>query len=230
MSLGEYIGAGSNITKLLLHLNGNSNDSSGNGNNGTDTSISYGKQYGKFNDGASFNGSTSYIKILNSPSLNLTSNFTFSVWFKKNSSTTKQILIKWGRGSTLTRCQYHMWVNNNNKLSLFVRQSNGIDLEIADTSTIPVGVWTLVTFTGDSSSLKIYVNSLLKNAVAWSGYFNVPTTPNDLGVGVKIDDGYPADPAYFDGLMDEIIIENRAWTYQEVLKYYTNALGRFGII
>ena len=37
MSFGEYLGAGSSTTKLLLHLNGNSNDSSGNGNNGTVT-------------------------------------------------------------------------------------------------------------------------------------------------------------------------------------------------
>ena len=116
------------------------------------------------------------------------------------------------------------------ELSLFVRQSNGINLEIADTSTIPVGVWTLVTFTGDSSSLKIYVNSLLKNAVAWSGYFNVPTTTNDLGIGVKIEAGSPADPAYFDGQMDEILIENRDWTQQEIQKYYTNALGRFATL
>ena len=43
MTLGEYIGAGSATTKLLLHLNGNSTDSSGNGNNGTDTDVLYHK-------------------------------------------------------------------------------------------------------------------------------------------------------------------------------------------
>ena len=29
---------------------------------------------------------------------------------------------------------------------------------------------------------------------------------------------------------DEIIIENRAWTQQEIQKYYTNALGRFATL
>jgi len=229
MSLGEYIGAGSSITKLLLHMNGNSNDSSGNGNNGTDTMITYSKLYGKFNEGALLNGSSSYIKILNSSSLNMPNNFTISVWIKKSSINDKHILIKWGRGSTPSRNQYHLWVYTS-KLSLFVRQSNLIDVAIFDTDQVPTNKWTNVIFTGDNSYINLYVNASKKNSVVWSGSLNVPTTANDLGVGVKIENGSPADPSYFDGQIDEIIIENRAWTHVEIQKYYTNALGRFATI
>ena len=31
----------------------------------------------------------------------------------------------------------------------------------------------------------------------------------------------------YSGAIDEVIIENRAWTASEVKKYYTNSLGRF---
>ena len=86
MSLGEYLGAGAATTKLLLHLNGNSNDSSGNGNNGTDTNITYSKNYGKFNEGANFNGSTSKIVTGN---CNYGIRFTVSIWVKPDNVTQK---------------------------------------------------------------------------------------------------------------------------------------------
>ena len=75
MSAGEYLGAGSTTTKLLLHLNGNSNDSSGNGNNGT----VYGAtlttdRFGNANSANSFNGTNNYIEIPNSTSIDLSSN------------------------------------------------------------------------------------------------------------------------------------------------------------
>jgi hypothetical protein len=31
-------------------------------------------------------------------------------------------------------------------------------------------------------------------------------------------------------ILDEVIIENRAWSATEIKKYYTYARGRFGII
>jgi hypothetical protein len=33
--------------------------------------------------------------------------------------------------------------------------------------------------------------------------------------------------SFWSGAIDEVIIENRAWTASEVKKYYTNSLGRF---
>ncbi len=223
--LGEYIGAGSGTTKLLLHLNGNSTDSSGNGNNGTDTAITY--VDGKFGKCASFNGSSSYISIPNSSSLNLTNSFTFNLWFNKQDTSSKHMLIKWGAGTAPQKNQYHLWVNYSGNLSLFVRQSNSADVEIADTSPVPTNSYNLVTFTGDGSNLRIYVNGNLKNTVAWSSSFNVPVSPNPVGIGVKIEINTPSDTAYFNGSIDEVIIESRAWTASEIKKYYTFSLGRF---
>lgn len=34
----------------------------------------------------------------------------------------------------------------------------------------------------------------------------------------------------FDGSIDEVIVENRAWTAEQVKKYHTYSKGRFGII
>ena len=86
MNLGEYNGAGSSTTKLLLHLNGNSNDSSGNSNNGTDTDITYGQAYGKFGQGASFNGSSSKISLPDNFDFG-TSGLTVLSWIKTTEET-----------------------------------------------------------------------------------------------------------------------------------------------
>ena len=71
---------------LLLHLNENSSaiaDSSGQNNNGTATGVTYG-QLGKFRAAMSFNGSSSYINIPDTASLDPTNAITAEAWVKWN--------------------------------------------------------------------------------------------------------------------------------------------------
>jgi len=82
MSLGEYTGAGSGTTKLLLHLNGNNTDTSGNSNSSTDTAITYSQANGKFGQGAGFNGSSSIILITDNAALQGTGSHTIGLWVK----------------------------------------------------------------------------------------------------------------------------------------------------
>lgn len=63
----------------VWHLESSSVDSSKNSNDGTDTSVSYGASYGKIKQGASFNGSTSFINAGTSASLRLQT-LTFLAW------------------------------------------------------------------------------------------------------------------------------------------------------
>lgn len=49
--------------KGYWRLNGNSNDASGNGYNGSPNLVTFSQQYGKLNQGANFNGTSSYIQL-----------------------------------------------------------------------------------------------------------------------------------------------------------------------
>jgi len=60
---------------------GNSNDTKG-AHNGTDTNITYGTEYGRFNQGALFNGSTSKIVTANNSGISGNAVFSFSIWVK----------------------------------------------------------------------------------------------------------------------------------------------------
>jgi len=98
---GQYLGAGSATTKLLLHLNGNSTDVSGNGNNGTDANITYGLGNGKFFAGAGFNGTTSKIRC--SSAISFTGNFTISFWIYMNDNTDIMCVNKGQAGSSYSQ-------------------------------------------------------------------------------------------------------------------------------
>lgn len=84
MSIGEFWPS-INLARLY-HLNGNSIDYSGNGQNGADTNISYAAAYGKFGQGAAFNGSSSKINIR--AITTLTGNFFIAFWISNVGSGT----------------------------------------------------------------------------------------------------------------------------------------------
>lgn len=73
-------------TQLYYKLNGGATDDSGNGNNGTATNVTY--VDGRFGQGASFNGASSYIQASNNSTLKPSSSATktISLWFKNTTS------------------------------------------------------------------------------------------------------------------------------------------------
>ncbi len=78
----RYPTVGPTIRPTLAHyfLDGNTNDGSGNDNHGTPTDVSY--IAGKINQAASFNGSSSYVRIP-SAGLDTTPQLTIALWMKR---------------------------------------------------------------------------------------------------------------------------------------------------
>ena len=225
MTLGEYI-PNSN-TKLLLHLNGNSTDSSGNNNNGVDTAITYSQANGRFGMGAGFNGSSSYINLPSDISkiFEGTKNYTLSFWIKSNRQNNEDFIFN---SITSTSSQYNyrnlIVFYLNNKIQIGRYDNSSADF-LASTSSTTIGTWYYITITYDGSYLKVYVNGSYNNQVASTksassgGYANI---------GSLIQGG--ARKTYYSGSIDEVIIENRAWSASEVKKYYTNSRGFYATL
>ena len=233
MSLGEFLGEGSSITRFLLHLNGNSNDSSGNSLNGTDTSMSYSKDYGKFNEGAYFSGS-GQIRLGNSTLLQPTK-FTISMWIKRtNTSGSTPTLIMRDNGLSSHVSAYCVYLTTTTGYIRYEQQQVGgtcvavqSTIAITDTTT-----WHHVCITRDpaAGTTRIYIDGTLCGSE--DGNYNAiyyGTTKQGTNLGAYIY-GSGTILARYTGYMDEIFMLDRVWTYEEVKKYYTNALGRFGII
>ena len=218
-TLGEYLGAGSATTKLLLHLNGNSTDSSGNGNNGTDTAITY--SAGKFGQGAGFNGTTSQI-IFNPITALQVQAFTINAWV--NPDTDYKTFIYQVNGAAAFYIAYQIYIGENN---VYIVQMNGsaYTLSVNFTPTI-TKTWNHFSFVYTGSAWLTYLNGNLVNTTSAPAiYYGGSSSTKYIYIGKN-----PVTTAEtWTKAIDEVIVENRAWTASEVKKYYTYSRGMFGL-
>ena len=227
ITFGEYLGAGSGTTKLLLHLNGSSTDSSGNNNNGTDTAITY--VDGKFGKCASFNGSSSYIQIPYSSSLDLgTSGFTIIHWFKTTQTSVGQFIHRQENSGSHFQIIGTSINVISGKLHFELRGSENTFYDLNSATSYNDGNWHcyIAVSTGSGGNMNIYVDGEL------DATRSIGATTINFGAStvLTIGSGYQSWAAnrfdYYNGLLDETIID-RVWTASEIKKYYTNSLGRF---
>lgn len=215
MSLGEYTPNSS--TKLLLHLNGNSTDSSGNSNNGTDTAITYSQANGKFGQGAGFNGSSSKIAT----TLNLGTVHTISFWLDyKNAS---DAVVIGGADNGVGRTDFCPYIDGSSSgSSIYYRPA--IISAVSPVSVVHGGLsgMTNITIVRNGTSVSFYKSGSQIGTTQTLSDNNSLTITN-LGC-------INGNALFFNGNLDEVIIENRAWSASEVSKYYTMTKGRFGII
>jgi len=218
-TLGEYLGAGASTTKLLLHLNGNSNDSSGNGNNGNDYNITYSQANGKFRQGAGFNGSSSAIMLLVNFFSNYSGNFTISVW-SYVSSIVQDVEPIFCEGDTGGNPVIQLQIKKGKpEMNIF-----NVDWYVAASSSdVPINQWNNLIGIKNGTTLQIYLNGVLVGSSNCSSSTNVH--PGNVAIGKYVNPaGY-----FYAGSIDEIIVENVAWSAEKIKKYYTMTKGRFGI-
>lgn len=226
MSYGEYLGAGSTITKGLWHLNGNSNDSSGNGKNGTDTNITYSLANGKFGQGAGFNGSSSKIVVASSD-VGITNSFTIVSCFKSGISDIVNTTVFELRQNSGANNYIGIQGFTGSTFRVLLYNSSGTVFKDYRTSTsIAQGVFYCVIVTWDGTNLIVYLNgnkeTLTKTIDTSSSQTN---TNRNIYIGVEAGTGN-----YWNGSLDEIILENVAWSEPQIYKHTTYTRGRFGIL
>jgi len=211
---------------LVAYYNFNSGslkDSSGYGNNiSFNNATATTDRFGKAGNAYLFNGSNSYMRVANSASLNPDNITLFAIvkinGFNMNICHSNQIL---GKGyPDYANGFYNLRFNdfstscisspniNNEIFSGEYGDNNpqGSDAGVgADTVFARTGEWYYIVYTYDGITAKLYINGQLKN----TAQKNVPFTDNssDLYIGKHEDPPYPY---YFNGIIDEIRIYNRA--------------------
>jgi len=224
-TLGEYLGAGSGTTKLLLHLNGDSTDSSGNGNNGTDTDITW--VDGKFGKCASFR--SNYDSYINVPNLGIgTNDFTINFIIKPANFVDGNCYYFSANASSHPWNELRLLQAPVTSAGLRVNHYNGstdLALEV-NQSKISTTQFNYITVTRISDTLSIYVNGNLEaSGTGWSGRNCSGGYRQMIG---KINDATAGDSFY--GLMDECIVELGGWSAEEVKKYYTQSRGFYATL
>lgn len=222
MALGEYLGAGSSITKWLYRLNWDANDASWNANNWTATNVT--RVNGKFGQGASFAGNGNIVVPSN---LGIVTNVTMSCFVKMNSeiSSSSQIFLTHTDATTKVAQRIQYDYNGWTRRIVFVRTRLGvIDQQFTVTKTL----WT----TNYYNCIYTYNWSIVTGYIDWISVWSVsaswtwsPVTPNEFNIWSRYDSTtFPVD-----AIIDEVIIENRVRSQSEIQKYYTYTKGRFWI-
>lgn len=209
----EYSGAGASITKGLWHLNGSNIDSSGNNNTATDTNVTYidGGLIGKC---ASFNGTSSRI-IGNSSSTLAVNSITISLWIK-----------------TSVMQVYNTYICNNMKSY----NMGNIGISFSG-NTIRLGIYQdrdgdgyYIYYSNVDASVPNYYNNNWHNIIAtysngllslyYDGTLMGSKNEYTFPVGNIMNIGTNANVFTYNGLIDEVIVENYAWTSTQVNDYY----------
>jgi hypothetical protein len=195
-------------------LNGNADDawSENNGsNNGADLTAT-----GIYNQAAKFNGTSDYISVSNSSSLE-TDYLTATAWIYADSfgynprvAFKRQGGSEWGvavdtenySGNPLI---INMWIDGNLE-----------QLITNNTYDLPTGVWKFITITYDGSHIRLFVDSKLIDTKQING--TIDNEEGDLILGRG--DSSWANPGYWNGKIDDVRIYDRALKPQQVEKLY----------
>jgi hypothetical protein len=196
---------------LLLHLNESSGtviDYSGNSNNGVSTDTS--QVEGRFSEGYDFDGSTSYINISDSSSLDITQNITAGLWMKLDDVSGWRSLLHKDYG-TYTGLY----------LEIYDGRIYNYDTISTSGAVVEADKWYFVVYTANSSVERIYLDGEL--LVEETSEFTNINNDYDLWIGKSLE--YSNEEV--DGILDEVFIFNRSITSEEIYQMYLHGKNKF---
>jgi len=202
-------------------FSGNANDASINGNHGTVNGATLTTdRFGTANSAYLFNGSSQYISIPNSPSLqSATTSLTMNAWINLSGYTlvgqpgVAAILTK--SNSSSSNFMYKMDVAQT-PATIFASTNNFSNYATAPYSFC-LNQWYMVTAVLDGTTAFFYVNGTLVGTQAF-----VTSITSD-GLPLEIGRDSPGLVEFFNGKLDDIRIYNRALSPCEVAELYTPA-------
>lgn len=201
--------------KAYYKFDGNYADSSGNNNHGFSLGSFTADRRGNSNKAASFNGTSSYISIPASTSLNsIKTDFSVSTWVYVTN------WFNWGgfkyapiicKTQISTAAQYRFTLLDN----AFDVISNTKKFYHTIPMTINTGTWYHVAVSNSGDSCKLYVNGEFVQLT-----LNEAVFPSDTNQLLEIGRDVAGSLDYLNGSLDELRIYNRALTNQDVVNLY----------
>lgn len=201
--------------------NGNLSDSSGNGNNIIfNNAIKTTDRFGRANNAYLFNGTSSYMQVANSASLNPKGAITLmgivkmngfyngiclaNQIFQKGTVDQDQGVYSLRVSSETSNCYVN--IDTSKEIAWGFYGDYGHSANAADTSNfVRTNTWMTLVFTYDGQVSKFYIDGQLKDTVSGSAVFT--PNSNDLFIGRAESSQYPY---WWNGTIDEVRIYNKA--------------------
>lgn len=216
-------------------FDGNANDESGNGNDGIPNGPDLTEdRFGQPLKAYLFQSDNhDEISVDNSESLNITGNITISCWYKNQNNSSVSALI--GMGGPFESSGYNLIANSFNTYDnnsgiwgeslvaspAFGRQNIliGENRAVIPQQYVNLNEWNFICCTYDGNTMKMYLNGIMSDSINCS--FELPSLTEPLLFGKERN--YSPNERYFNGVLDDIGIWNRALTDDEVSKLYSES-------
>ena len=204
--------------ELLLHLNGSSGDTSAR-HSQTDTAVQYSAGAGRFEQGGLFNGSSSVIDI--GTNFAAQNQQTVVAWVRPATTVGVRPVIEKAIEGYGGEIDNELFILDGGRAHWAIVTDNGSTgiFSIAEGSTLlPTNAWTCLVGVVDQKrdEMRLYVNGI-KESTASMGGRNAKNGNRPMRIGKRV--GNQA-VHYFAGSIDEAAVFNRAFSDEEVMKYY----------
>ncbi len=202
-------------------FNGNANDESGNGNHGTvHGSVLTEDRSGNVNSAYLFDGQNDYIRIEDNALLQITGDLSLSVWVKADVAGQAAVIVRKGNWSSygLGLGDYKNFPSHGH----YYEEGNGLyEGIIYDTPLAPEKWYNLtVVRNSHTKTMVIYVDGV---QVIKQSYTEEPLITSSSGCNFLSIGALCGTKAFFDGVIDDIRIYNRALPESEIKTLYNPA-------
>ena len=198
-------------------FNGNAYDESGNSKNLTKNGSATlaNDRFGNSNSAYIFDGTDDYFEFPQDASLNPT-RFSFSAWVNASDNSTNWGTVLKSRNSY---SGYNLYKSNQNTWQVWI--GDGSSWTVIGSENVEINQWVHLVGTYDGSELKLYKNGNL-NASDNSSFVVNAWKPLRIGAGKTNQEtaGY-----YFNGVIDEVRIYNKALSAAEIRDLYTSSFN-----
>ena len=180
-------------------------DSSGNGNDGT---ILGNPQWvaGKIGSALDFDGNGDYVNCGNDPIFDITDEITLSIWVNANDNGNGENNCWMGKGDNT----YAIKHQTGNYLEFFIYDGAWHSTNYSTNITALNGEWHHMAGTFDGSELKFYLDGEQAANLVYSG--TIGTSADDVTIG----ENSQATGRYFDGMLDDARIYNKALSADDI--------------
>jgi len=190
-------------------------DSSGNGNDG----VIYGATWveGKYGKALSFDGVDDYVEIPDKPSLDIMDEITIEAWIHCYDSYDNQELISKVTFGTNQR-SYELALGPDNKVRVAFTTDGTADTWKKSTDnkiSVSKNQWTHAVGIYDGQTFYVYINGISDGSTD-IGEYTIFSSSSPLSIGRHGMDGR----RFFNGIIDEIRIYNRALSPEEIKQHY----------
>jgi len=196
-------------------------------NDGAQTNASARPSWTNANGGAyDFDGVDDFIEVADDDSLDMgTSSFSLAAWINTSSDANYPRILcnRAGVGSPITSF-FLQQAAGNLRMRLYDSSTNKYEASGDASTDVATGAWAHIAATVDrvADVVTFYVNGIADGTGDISAITESLSTSNPMLIGVR-DDGSP--DGFFDGLIDDARIYDRALTSNEVFTIHANTTG-----